>query len=44
MALEISATSQPNSLDSGRISAPGRPIAPAVVRLVKKVTATITHP
>jgi hypothetical protein len=44
MALEIPATSQPNSFDSGRISAPGSPMAPAVVSVVTNVTATITHP
>ena len=43
-ALEISAVFQPNSLVSGRISAPGRPTAPAVVRLVRKMTATMTQP
>ncbi len=34
MALEISATSQPNSFDSGMMSAPGSPMAPAVVSVV----------
>ena len=43
-APEISETSQPNSLLSGRINAPGRPMAPAVVKATTKVVATITQP
>ena len=43
-AVEISPVSQPNSLLSDRISAPGSPMAPAVVNSVTNVTATTTHP
>jgi hypothetical protein len=36
--------SQPNSAVNGWMNAPGRPTAPDITRLEKKVTATITQP
>ncbi len=40
---EIAAVDQPYSSWSGRISAPGRPMAPAVVSMVRNVSATTTQ-
>ena len=41
---EICAASQPKCLDKGMMKAPGRPTAPAVVRLVRKATPATTQP
>ena len=43
-AEEIAAVPQPNSALSGKMSAPGSPIAPAVVSSMTKVTAATTQP
>ena len=40
---EIVAVDQPYSPWSGRMSAPGRPMAPAVVSMVRKVRAATTQ-
>ena len=43
-AEEISAVVQPNSCCSGTMKTPGAPTVPAVIKVVKNVTPTITQP
>ena len=43
-AEDISAVVQPNSFFSGTIKTPGAPTVPAVIKAVRKVTATTAQP